>query len=188
MQFGKESPGGLRFTVDKVDLLAYILIQIEQLYRAILKIFQQLVRARPNGATRALATVIGVMREMPEDGPGCQAVLFPLHVAFNHPGEADAVNVLRRLQRQPRHLQQRGIKVGTGHRDVTDQPPRPLLWPVHNQRHADAAFIQPALGAPQRQVGCGVGDIEVVQLTAFPAGLARLATFAHQRLDIHGRG
>ena len=64
-------------------------------------------------------------------------------------------------QRQAEHFQDRGIEIGADDRDVAGRSPFTVAGPVHNQRDADAPFVQPTFPAAEGKIGCGKRNIKL---------------------------
>src|SRR2546426_5422204 len=142
-------------------LLAYVLLQIEQLDAHIFVPLEQLVLPEPHSSRRAAGALITVMRVMPKQ----RALRGGL--TFKQRDEADAVLVLSRTQRKARDLQKSRIVIGADHGRMANAAGLGYAGPAHNQRLAHAAFIGPAFAGAQRGVGgwrrLGSGQASVVR-------------------------
>ena len=142
---GGELADALGLFAGQIALLTEVVAEIEELDGVVLEILEELVVALADGAAGALHAVVAVVREVPEErGPLGRGA------AADEAGEAHAVDVLRGERGGADHLEDRGIEVRADDRDMADGAGRAAAGPAYEERHADPALIEPALGAAER--------------------------------------
>ena len=99
--------------------------------------------------------MIAVVREVPEEGGA-----FGGRPVADEPGETHAVPMLVGARGGTDHLEDRGIEIGADHRDAADGAVGAAAGPADEERHTDAAFVEPALGTAERHVGGREGTVE----------------------------